>query len=49
MPEDAREWREVLEYAFSITLAYVTGNVLASLVQRMLPRHGSMRPLRQIQ
>jgi hypothetical protein len=38
LPENAREWREVLEYATSIMLAYVTGNVLAALVQRMLPR-----------
>lgn len=38
LPEDAREWREVLEYAVSIMLAYVTGNVLAALVERMLPR-----------
>lgn len=38
LPEDSREWREVFEYALSIMLAYVTGNVLAALVQRMLPR-----------
>ena len=38
LPENAREWREVLEYAFSIMLAFTTGNVLAALLQRMLPR-----------
>jgi hypothetical protein len=38
LPEDAREWREVLEYAASIMLAYVTGNVLGALVQRMVPK-----------
>ena len=37
LPENAREWREVFEYAASIMLAYVTGNVLAALVQRMVP------------
>ena len=37
MPENVREWREAVEYAASIMLAYVTGNVLAALVQRMLP------------
>ncbi len=38
LPENALEWREAGEYAASIMLAYVTGNVLAVLVQRMLPR-----------
>jgi hypothetical protein len=38
LPENALEWREALEYAVSIMLAYVTGNVLAALVERMLPR-----------
>jgi len=38
LPENAREWREALEYAASIMLSYVTGNVLAALAQRMLPR-----------
>jgi hypothetical protein len=38
LPENAREWREVAEYAVSIMLAYTTGNVLAALVQRMVPR-----------
>jgi len=38
LPENAREWREAAEYAVSIMLAYATGNVLAALVQRMVPR-----------
>lgn len=38
LPVDGREWREVAEYAASIMLAYATGNVLAVLAQRMLPR-----------
>jgi hypothetical protein len=38
LPENAREWQEAIEYAASIMLAYVTGNVVAALVQRMLPR-----------
>jgi len=38
LPEDAREWREVAEYAASIMLAFATGNVLAALLQRLLPR-----------
>jgi hypothetical protein len=37
VPENFREWREALEYAASIMLAFVTGDVLASLIQRMLP------------
>ncbi len=38
LPENAREWREVFEYAASIMLAYVTGNVFAALAQRMVPK-----------
>ncbi len=38
LPENGREWREVTEYAASIMLAYTTGNVLAVLAQRMVPR-----------
>ena len=38
MPENAREWREAAEYAASIMLAYATGNVLAALAQRIVPR-----------
>jgi len=37
-PQNAREWREAIEYAISIMLAYATGNVLAALAQRMVPR-----------
>jgi hypothetical protein len=38
LPEKAREWREVLEYAASIMLAYMTGNALGALAQRMVPK-----------
>jgi hypothetical protein len=38
LPENAREWREVVEYAASIMLAYVTGNAFAALAQRMVPK-----------
>jgi len=38
LPENPREWREAGEYAVSIMLAYATGNVLAALAQRMVPR-----------
>src|SRR5260370_16672548 len=37
LPEPAREWREAIEYALSIVLAYVTGNLLATLILRLLP------------
>ncbi len=37
-PDNARDWRETLEYAVSIALAYVTGTVLALLIRRMIPR-----------
>jgi hypothetical protein len=38
LPENAREWREAAEYAVSIMLSYATGNVIAALAQRMVPR-----------
>jgi len=38
LPADKREWRETAEYVASIMLAYVTGHILGSLLQRMLPR-----------
>ena len=38
LPDNARDWRETLEYVASIALANVTGAVLATLVHRMLPR-----------
>jgi hypothetical protein len=37
LPDTAREWREAIEYALSITLAYVTGSLLAMLILRLLP------------
>ena len=38
LPENAREWRETLEYVASIALANITGAVLGIFVRRMLPR-----------
>ena len=37
VPESLREWREAVEYAVSIMLAYVTGNLLVMLILRSLP------------
>jgi uncharacterized membrane protein len=37
-PDNARDWRETLEYVASIALANITGAVLATFVRRMLPR-----------
>jgi hypothetical protein len=37
VPDGAREWREAIEYALSIMLAYVTGSLLTMLVLRSLP------------
>jgi hypothetical protein len=37
LPETRGEWREVLEYAASITLAFGTGNILGLLVFQVLP------------
>jgi hypothetical protein len=37
VPDNPREWREVIEYALSIMLAYVTGNLLVMLILRSLP------------
>jgi len=37
LPDTAREWREAIEYALSIMLAYVTGDLLAMLMLRLLP------------
>lgn len=37
LPESRREWREVLEYAISIALAYGTGNLVALLTFQLLP------------
>jgi hypothetical protein len=37
VPDTFREWREAIEYAVSIMLAYVTGSLLAMLILRSLP------------
>ena len=37
LPETPREWREAVEYALSIALAYLTGGLLAMLMLRSLP------------
>jgi hypothetical protein len=37
VPDTPREWREAVEYALSIMLAYLTGNLLAMLILRSLP------------
>jgi len=37
LPDNARDWRETLEYVASIALANVTGSVVAILARRMLP------------
>lgn len=46
LPQNLREWRETTEYAVSIALATLTGNIIASIVQNMLPKHvvGRQRP-----
>jgi hypothetical protein len=46
MPQNAREWRETIEYAASIALATLTGNILATMVRSALPKHvtGSKHP-----
>ncbi|MDR3466541.1 MAG: hypothetical protein P4M07_11400 [Xanthobacteraceae bacterium] len=38
VPQSWREWREALEYASSIALAYGAGNLLALLTFRLLPQ-----------
>ncbi len=37
IPESFREWRETLEYGLSIALAFLTGNILITLVLFILP------------
>lgn len=37
IPESLREWRETLEYGLSIALAFLTGNILVTLVLFILP------------
>jgi hypothetical protein len=36
VPANPREWREAIEYAASIALAVVTGNMLAAMIRRRL-------------
>ena len=38
MPGPWVEWREVIEYSASIALAFVTGNILGSLIFEILPK-----------
>jgi hypothetical protein len=38
MPGPWIEWLEVIEYIASIALAYVTGNLIASLIFEVLPK-----------
>ncbi len=37
VPQSLREWRETLEYGLSIALAFLTGNILVTLVLFILP------------
>jgi hypothetical protein len=37
IPDSGREWREAVEYALSIVLAYLSGSLLAMLILRSLP------------
>ncbi|MDB5533060.1 MAG: hypothetical protein JWO28_1375 [Hyphomicrobiales bacterium] len=37
LPTSARDWRETMEYALSIALAYGSGNVLGLTIFRLLP------------
>jgi hypothetical protein len=37
LPQTARDWRETLEFAFSIALAYGAGNTLGLVMFRLLP------------
>jgi hypothetical protein len=37
LPESLRDWRETLEYALSIALAYAAGNTLALITFQVLP------------
>jgi len=32
LPQDGREWREVIDYALSITLSYLTGTFIVRLL-----------------
>jgi hypothetical protein len=48
IPQNRQEWRETMEYALSIALATLTGNILATMVQSALPKHvvGRRQPSR---
>jgi hypothetical protein len=39
LPENLRERRETAEYAASIALAFLTGNILATMARNVLPKH----------
>jgi len=41
MPENLREWRETAEYAASIALAFLTGNILATIARNILSKHAA--------
>jgi hypothetical protein len=43
IPDNARDWRETIEYMASIALAMITGNILALMLFRMLPKSVSGR------
>ncbi len=43
LPSNWQEWREVLECATSIALAFATGNIMATLLFQVLPRSFSSR------
>ena len=38
LPETVRDWREDFEFASCIALAFVTGNILSTMIFRILPR-----------
>ena len=37
VPQNPREWRETIEYGLSIALAFLTGNILVTLILFILP------------
>lgn len=37
LPENWRDWRETAEYGLSIAFAFITGNILANFLLRVLP------------
>lgn len=41
LPENLREWRETAEYAVSIALAFLTGNILATIARNILSKHAA--------